>query len=103
MTLEDFFLTKAGAVREEDVRGVTNVVAAPGSYHVGAAVVNGGGQFPMEGSSLEVFGNGVVDRAVVGVAALAAECGDFVAGAERRPYVRRKLVEYASVAEEAWN
>ena len=74
MTLEDF-LTKAGAVREEDVRGVTNVVAAPGSYHVGPVVVNGGGQFPMEGSSLEVFGNGAVDGAVVGVAASAVGGG----------------------------
>ena len=62
MTLE-VFLAKAGAVREEDVRGLPTVVADPGSYHVDATVMNGGAQFPMtaqgmEGSSVEVFGNG---------------------------------------------
>lgn len=59
MTLEDF-LTKAGAVREEDVRGVANQVgvgAALYSVPVDTAVINGGGgQFSAFGS------NGVVDQ-----------------------------------------
>ncbi|XVF45707.1 hypothetical protein PTKIN_Ptkin02bG0228200 [Pterospermum kingtungense] len=57
MTLEDF-LTKAGAVREEDVRGVVNPVGVGGGvYAVDPAVINGGGtQFPAFGS------NGGVDQ-----------------------------------------
>ncbi|XP_028753224.1 bZIP transcription factor 12-like [Neltuma alba] len=80
MTLEDF-LAKAGAVREEDVRGVPTVVPGHASFRVDAAAtaaaINGGAQFPMptpvqvkEGSSIEVFGNGI-DGTVVGVAASA--------------------------------
>ncbi|TYH85695.1 hypothetical protein ES332_D02G286500v1 [Gossypium tomentosum] len=50
MTLEDF-LTKAGAVREEDVsRGVVNQVSA-GVFHVEPAVIYGGG------SQFSTFGN----------------------------------------------
>ncbi|KAF7842674.1 bZIP transcription factor 12-like [Senna tora] len=80
MTLEDF-LAKAGAVREDDVRGVSAVVQqqGPPSYRLDAAaataaVINGGAQFPMapvqgkEGSAMEGFGNGI-EGTVVGVAA----------------------------------
>ncbi|XP_054778593.1 bZIP transcription factor 12-like [Prosopis cineraria] len=79
MTLEDF-LAKAGAVREEDVRGVPTVVPGHASFRVdagAAAAINGGAQFQMtppvqgkEGPSMEVFGNGI-DGTVVGVAASA--------------------------------
>ncbi|KAK4254347.1 hypothetical protein QN277_009743 [Acacia crassicarpa] len=78
MTLEDF-LAKAGAVREEDVRGVPTVVPGHASFRVdaAAAAINGGAQFSMppsvqvkEGSSMEVFGN-EIDETVVGVAASA--------------------------------
>ncbi|XWS62557.1 hypothetical protein CRYUN_Cryun06bG0021400 [Craigia yunnanensis] len=57
MTLEDF-LTKAGAVREEDVRGVVNHVGVgEGVYAVDPAVINGGG------SQFSSFGNnGGVDH-----------------------------------------
>ncbi|KAK8530053.1 hypothetical protein V6N12_060811 [Hibiscus sabdariffa] len=57
MTLEDF-LTKAGAVREEDVRGVVNQVGlGAGVYPVDPVVINGGGsQFPTFGN------NGNVDH-----------------------------------------
>ncbi|XVE94013.1 hypothetical protein REPUB_Repub01dG0243600 [Reevesia pubescens] len=51
MTLEDF-LTKAGAVREEDVNGVVNQVGVgAGVYSVAPVVINGGG------SQLSAFGN----------------------------------------------
>ncbi|KAJ7968116.1 G-box-binding factor 4-like [Quillaja saponaria] len=67
MTLEDF-LTKAGAVREEDVRGDPRLVVGPGNYGVDAAI-NGVGQFPIpaqgvEGSSILPFGNGIDGRVV---------------------------------------
>ncbi|KAK8626660.1 hypothetical protein V6N13_134293 [Hibiscus sabdariffa] len=61
MTLEDF-LTKAGAVREEDVRGVVNQAgvgagAGAGVYPVDPVLINGGGsQFPAFGN------NGNVDH-----------------------------------------
>ncbi|XVE48715.1 hypothetical protein DITRI_Ditri01bG0024500 [Diplodiscus trichospermus] len=57
MTLEDF-LTKAGAVREEDVRGVVNPVGVgAGVYAVDPAVINGGA------SQFSAFGkNGSVDH-----------------------------------------
>ncbi|KAL4361230.1 hypothetical protein GQ457_04G001120 [Hibiscus cannabinus] len=57
MTLEDF-LTKAGAVREEDVRGVVNQVGlGAGVFPVDPVVINGGGsQFPTFGN------NGNVDH-----------------------------------------
>ncbi|OMP14363.1 ABSCISIC ACID-INSENSITIVE 5-like protein 5-like protein, partial [Corchorus olitorius] len=43
MTLEDF-LTKAGAVREEDVRGAVNQVGVgAGVYAMDPAVINGAG------------------------------------------------------------
>ncbi|KAJ7946667.1 G-box-binding factor 4-like [Quillaja saponaria] len=72
MTLEDF-LTKAGAVREEDVRGVSTVVVGPGIYDVDSGI-NGADQFPMptesvEGSSLLPFGKGVDGRVVEAPAA----------------------------------
>ncbi|KAI4296289.1 hypothetical protein L6164_036258 [Bauhinia variegata] len=72
MTLEDF-LNKAGAVPENGVRGVPNVVAGPGSFHVDPAAINGAAaQFPMPAHgmepSVEAFGNGI-DGAVVRVAA----------------------------------
>ncbi|KAL4302234.1 hypothetical protein GQ457_10G021970 [Hibiscus cannabinus] len=51
MTLEDF-LTKAGAVREEDVRGVVNQVGVgAGVYAVDQGVIDGGG------SQFSAFGN----------------------------------------------
>ncbi|XP_022748565.1 G-box-binding factor 4-like isoform X2 [Durio zibethinus] len=51
MTLEDF-LTKAGAVREDDVRGVVNQVGVgEGVYVMDPAVINGGG------SQFSAFGN----------------------------------------------
>ncbi|OMO79957.1 hypothetical protein CCACVL1_13276 [Corchorus capsularis] len=57
MTLEDF-LTKAGAVREEDVRGAVNQVGeGAGVYAMDPAVINGaGGQFSAFGN------NGSVDH-----------------------------------------
>ncbi|KAE8672896.1 FAM135B protein [Hibiscus syriacus] len=52
MTLEDF-LTKAGAVREEDVGGVVNQVGVgAGIYPVDPVVIDGGGsQFPAFGNN----------------------------------------------------
>lgn len=64
MTLEDF-LTKAGAVREEDVRGVVNQVGVgAGVYPVDPAVINGGG------NHFSAFGNsgGVDHQRLVAVA-----------------------------------
>lgn len=62
MTLEDF-LTKAGAVREEDVRDP--VITGPGGYGVDSSIMNGG-QFQhhqMQPQSVEgsivAFGNGM--------------------------------------------
>ncbi|KAF7803664.1 ABSCISIC ACID-INSENSITIVE 5-like protein 7 [Senna tora] len=64
MTLEDF-LTKAGAVREDDVRGVPPVAAATGagSHRADVVAIDGGGaQFPM--TSVEAFEN-VIEGPVV--------------------------------------
>ncbi|KAK8522293.1 hypothetical protein V6N13_115269 [Hibiscus sabdariffa] len=64
MTLEDF-LTKAGAVREEDVRGVVNQVGVgAGVYAVDQGVIDGGG------SQFSAFGNngGVDHQRLVAVA-----------------------------------
>ncbi|XP_039006982.1 G-box-binding factor 4-like isoform X2 [Hibiscus syriacus] len=64
MTLEDF-LTKAGAVREEDVRGVGNQVGVgAGVYAVDQGVINGGG------NQFSAFGNngGVDHQRLVAIA-----------------------------------
>ncbi|KAK8567879.1 hypothetical protein V6N13_105826 [Hibiscus sabdariffa] len=64
MTLEDF-LTKAGAVREEDVRGVVNQVGVgAGVYAVDQGVIDGGG------NQFSAFGNngGVDHQRLVAVA-----------------------------------
>lgn len=68
ITLEDF-LTKAGAVSEEDVRagGVVPVVAGSGGYRVDSgAVAMNGGQFPMQGVEVGPAAVGFDGRVVVG-------------------------------------